>query len=251
MVIPAFHEAAHIADTVATLRDALACVEARGGVEIVVVDDGSADRTAESARQAGADQVIVKETNQGKGAAVRAGVLAARGATIVFTDADLAYPPEQIVSLLERVEDGWRMVVGSRHHQATTTVVRARRIRQLGSRAVNVATMVLLLGVLRDTQCGLKAFEREAARALFGAGRVDGFAFDIELFHLADRFEIAPLEVPVQLVNSEQSTVRLVRDTARLIRDVLRIRWWDLRGGYRASTVAAPAVGDRTAQLRR
>ncbi len=231
IVVPAYHEAARVAATIERLRTALAAIN--GGVEVIVVDDGSTDGTADAARAAGADQVVVQPENRGKGAAVRAGMLAARGRTVAFTDADLAYSPDQLIPLLHRVEEGWDMVAGSRHHENTNTLVRARRLREVGSRLVNLCTMLLLLGVYRDTQCGLKAFRSDAARRIFGQTKVDGFAFDIELFHLADRLGLAVLEVPVQVENSEQSTVKVVRDAARLVRDVLRIRRWDRGGSYR------------------
>src|SRR5436190_1785579 len=101
-----------------------------GGVEIVVVDDGSDDDTGDASRGAGADQVLVHPVNRGKGAAVRTGVLAANGRTIAFTDADLAYGPDQIAGLLAAVEAGADVVVGSRKHDAATDLVRARRVRE-------------------------------------------------------------------------------------------------------------------------
>jgi dolichyl-phosphate beta-glucosyltransferase len=235
VVVPAYHEQDRIGATVVRLREALGGVAASGGVEVIVVDDGSADDTASQAREAGADLVVVQPENLGKGAAVRAGVLASRGRTVAFTDADLAYSPDQLLGLLERVEEGWDMVVGSRHHEATTTLVQARRLREVGSRLVNLATMALLLGVYRDTQCGMKAFRGDVARSMFASTRVDGFAFDVELFHLAERLELGVLEIPVVVENSEQSTVKVVRDALRLVRDVLRIRRWDRAGAYAAA----------------
>ena len=135
-----------------------------GGLEVVVVDDGSTDGTARRGPLAGADQVIVLPVNRGKGAAVRAGMLAARGRTLAFTDADLSYSPDHLVDLLEQVESGWDVVVGSRRHDDTTTLVRARRVREIGGRAINLLTRLVLLGKYRDTQCGLKAFRSDVAR---------------------------------------------------------------------------------------
>lgn len=230
VVIPAYDEADRIAATVATVRAALAGVE--GGVEIVVVDDGSSDGTAEVAAGAGADQVVALPRNRGKGAAVRAGVLAARGRTVAFTDADLAYAPGQIVGLLERVESGWDVVVGSRRHDQTTTLVRARRLREIGGRVINFFTHAVVLGAYRDTQCGLKAFRADAARAIFERSRIDGFAFDIEVFVVAERNGMSITEVPVQVVNSDRSTVKVVRDATRLVADLLRVRRWAREGRY-------------------
>jgi len=114
VVVPAYAEADDIGATIARLRDELGGLD--GGLEIVVVDDGSPDDTAAAARASGADQVIEQRPNRGKGAAVRAGVLAATGRTVAFTDADLSYSPDQLRVLLEQVEAGWDVVVGSRRH---------------------------------------------------------------------------------------------------------------------------------------
>jgi dolichyl-phosphate beta-glucosyltransferase len=230
VVIPAYEEEERIGGTVTRVRSALEGID--GGVEIVIVDDGSADRTADAARTAGADVVVVQARNQGKGAAVRAGVAAAGGRTIAFTDADLAYPPEQLPVLLEAVEDGWDVVVGNRRHPGTETLVAAPSLRAVGGRAINALTQAMLLGQYRDTQCGLKAFRSDVARLLFGKGRIDGFAFDIELMHLVERYRLSLLEVPVRVQNSSRSTVRVARDALHLVRDLFRIRRWADQGRY-------------------
>jgi len=232
VVVPAFHEEGRIGPTIERLRRDLATVDGDGGVEIVVVDDGSGDDTAAQARAAGADLVLVQPKNRGKGAAVRAGVLAASGRTVVFTDADLAYAPVQIVTLLTQIESGWDVVVGNRRHVATATLVRARRIREIGGRLVNLATHALLLGQYRDTQCGLKAFRSDVARLIFSASQIDGFAFDVEIFHLVERHRLSLAEVPVTVENSERSTVKIVRDGLRLVIDIVRVRWWAREGRY-------------------
>ncbi len=232
VVIPAYHEVDAISATIARVRQELAPIASEGGIEVVVVDDGSGDGTAAAAEAGGADHVIEFPVNQGKGAAVRAGAVAAQGRTVAFTDADLSYAPAQIADLLIRVEEGWDMVVGSRRHGETTTVAEARRLRDLGGRAINVASRAVLSGQYRDTQCGLKAFRSDAARLLFSHAKVDGFAFDIELFHLAERYGLALTEVPVQVENFERSTVRVARDAARLLADVARIGFDSTRGVY-------------------
>ena len=230
VVIPAYCEEGRIGTTVARVREALAGLD--GGVEIVVVDDGSGDGTAAEARAAGADHVLVQPRNRGKGAAVRAGVLAASGRAIAFTDADLAYDPEQLIGLLEQVEAGWDVVVGSRRHDQTTTLVRAGRLREIGGRVINFFTLAVLLGAYRDTQCGLKAFRADAARAIFERTRIDGFAFDVEVFVVAERNGLAVTEVPVRVENSVRSTVNVVRDASRLVADLLRVRRWAREGRY-------------------
>jgi glycosyltransferase involved in cell wall biosynthesis len=232
VVVPAYGEQGRIGETVHRLRADLAKVVDDGGVEIVVVDDGSLDGTAREAEKAGADQVIRHPRNRGKGAAVRTGALMAHGRTIAFTDADLAYSPDQILGLLDEVESGWDVVVGSRRHLETTTLVRARRLREIGGRGINLVTRAVLLGHYRDTQCGLKAFRSDVARVIFSHCRVDGFAFDVEVFHLIERYHLSLAEVPVRIENSSASTVNVVRDALRLVRDLFRIRRWARQGVY-------------------
>ena len=232
LVIPAYSEAEAITGTVQRVEAALGHLRNEGGFELIVVDDGSADRTSELARAAGADVVVTLERNSGKGAAVRAGMLAARGRSVAFTDADLSYSPEQVLRLMEALEDGWDVVVGSRKHTSTKTLVETGRLREIGSRVVNVLTMFVLLGQYRDTQCGLKAFRSDVAKLIFRRTHIDGFAFDIEVFHLCERFRLTLTEVPVEVVNSTRSTVHVVRDTTRLLRDVFRIRSIAHTGGY-------------------
>lgn len=232
VVVPAFQEGMQAGRAVRELRHALATVAADGGLEIVVVDDGSTDATADAARAAGADQVLVLPRNRGKGAAVRTGMLAARGRTIVYTDADLSYPPVQVLGLLRLVEDGWDVVVGSRRHVDTTTLVRARRLREITGRVFNALTSAVLLGQYRDTQCGLKAFRSDVARVIFSKQRLDGFAFDVEIFHLAERYRLSLTEAPVTLANSTRSTVRVVDAALRMMLDLARVRRWAASGVY-------------------
>ena len=248
VVLPAYSEADRIAVAVTRVRRELGEALGRDGelepVEIIVVDDGSPDETALRAEAAGADRVVRLERNSGKGAAVRAGVAVATGRTVVFTDADLAYGPAQAAALVLQVEAGYDMVVGSRRHTDTRTLVRTGRLREVGGRLVNLATHALLLGQYRDTQCGLKAFRADVAHRLFEASTLDGFAFDVELFHLAERWRLTLAEVPVEVENSERTTVRALRDGLRLVVDLVRVRQLARRGGYPAPE-AGPVTGYR------
>ena len=230
VVVPAYREAGVIGPNVARLRRELATFDP--GVEIVVVDDGSADGTADEARAAGADQVIVQPENRGKGAAVRVGMLAARGRTIAFTDADLAYSPDQVASLASVVEAGWDVVLGSRQAVGAVAEVEATPLRRFGGWFVNR----LVRGVVgdhADTQCGVKAFRSDVARLLFGDARIDGFGFDVEIVALAERHGLSLTAAPVRVVNSAGSTVRVVRDGLLLVADLVRIAWWLRRDAYR------------------
>ena len=142
------------------------------------------------------------------------------------------YLVEETLEVVEAVEDGWDVVVGSRQHEATMTVVRAGRLREVGGRAINVLTGVVLLGRYRDTQCGLKAMRSDVGRLLFDHTRIDGFAFDVELFHLVERYRLTLTEVPVEVVNTSRSTVHVARDALRLVRDLFRVRAFARLGDY-------------------
>lgn len=240
VVVPAYREEDRIGGTVQRIRSDLSDLDRAGQLEIVVVDDGSDDDTAAVAEAAGSDLVLRQPTNRGKGAAVRAGMLGARGRTIAFTDADLSYAPSQIVTLLEGVEEGWDVVVGSRQHVQTRTVVRAGRLREVGGRVINTFTGIVLLGRYRDTQCGLKAMRSDVARLVFSHAQIDGFAFDVEVFHLVERYQLSLREVPVEVVNSSRSTVNVARDAGRLVRDLFRIRRWARLGRYEAEGEELP-----------
>ena len=249
VVVPAYDEADRIGTTVRTLRDGLAEVDRAGELELVVVDDGSTDATADAALVAGADQVVVQPANRGKGAAVRAGVLAARGRTVAFTDADLAYGPEQVLRVLAAVEAGWDVAIGDRRHPDTRTLVPPSLLRRWGSRAINWLGYAVLLGSFRDTQSGLKGFRSDVARFVFARCRVDGFAFDVEVLHLVERHQLSLVEVPVAVTNSTRSTVHAARDALRQAADLFRIRHWSAAGAYEAADDLPRVLPDEAAAL--
>lgn len=231
VVVPAYNEGELIADTVAAIDRELATSVGHSQFEVLVVDDGSTDNTVEVAERAGA-RVLAQQENRGKGSAVRAGVLAARGRTVVFTDADLAYPPALLTRILDEVEQGWDMVVGSRRHHDTATLAKPRRIREFGGRMVNRLTHLVLLGHFRDTQCGLKGFQGDVAEVMFQRTRIDGFAFDVELFLIAEQDLLSLHEIPVSVQNRPGSSVSIVGDTLDLLADLFRIRRWVGEGVY-------------------
>jgi dolichyl-phosphate beta-glucosyltransferase len=227
VVVPAYREGHRIGASVLALRAALG-----DDVEVIVVDDGSPDATGEAAKEAGAE-VIRLPINKGKGAAVRTGVLAATGTMVVFTDADLSYAPPQIVRLTAELERGADVVVGSRRHVGTTTLVRAGRLREISGRVFNLFTRLVLPRSFGDTQCGLKGFRLDAARAIFQRATVDGFAFDVEVLWLASHLGYSVVEVPVELDSAAGSTVRLPLEVLRMLRDLARIKRRAGIGGYR------------------
>ncbi len=240
IVVPAYNEGRVIASTVERLRREVGAQI--DDVEIVVVDDGSDDGTGALARGAGADLVVEMAANGGKGAAIRRGVAVATGRTIAFTDADLAYSPDQVVRLAEQVEQGWDVVLGNRHVKGSVAEVPATFLRRVGGLAVNRCVRLVVRGH-SDTQCGLKAFRSDVARVLFTDGRIDGFGFDVEVVALAERHGLSIATVPVRVVNSRGSSVRVVRDGIGLLVDVVRIAWWLRRDVYvRPGEAGLPAA---------
>ena len=215
--------------TVARLRNELSVVDPQ--LQVIVSDDGSTDGTAYAAEAAGADEVL-HLPHLGKGAAVRAGMAAATGRTRAFVDADLAYQPEQLVALVERVEQGADVAAGSRRHSSSAVVVPPSPGRRVASAGFAALTRVLQLDGITDTQAGIKAFSDEAARAIFQRAQVDGFAFDVEIFVIARALDLKVVEVPVQLRATPESSVHLGRHAPEMVRDLLRIRARARSGQY-------------------
>jgi len=225
VVIPAYNEQARLGST---LDRVIAYLDAtRPGYELIVADDGSKDDTrgvAESrAAQGHPVRVVALGQNRGKGAAVRAGMLAARGERILFSDADLATPIEELVKLEAELDRGADIAIASRAARGADIKVRQHPIRELMGRIFNVIVRTAVLGGIKDTQCGFKLFTRAAAHDLFGRATIDGFAFDVEILWLArDTYRIA--EVPVVWRHIDESKVTPGTDAARMFADVFKLR---------------------------
>lgn len=238
VVVPAYREQDVIASTLAALRAGLEGVASGDALELIVVDDGSDDATSARAGLAGADRVITFERNRGKGAAVRAGVLAASGDVVAFTDADLQYPPDRLVAVLGRLDDRTGAVVGNRGPSGGRLARRVgtRVVSQLARRLV-LADAVSVRECIEDTQCGLKAFRRDVARDVFSRSRVDRFGFDVEILLLLSLLEVPTAVQSVEATTTpRRSSVRMLRDGAGIVRDLLRIRSWRRRGAYAVGT---------------
>jgi dolichyl-phosphate beta-glucosyltransferase len=234
LVIPAYNEEGRID---ACVRGVAEWFAARPGAmewEVVIVDDGSTDATAARARRAAEAlglplRVVSFRRNRGKGAAIRAGVLEARGDPILVSDADLSTPLTEWSKLAERLPTH-PVAIGSRAIQQDLVRKRQALHRVLLGRAGNRLIQLLAVPGIRDTQCGFKLFTASAARTLFGEARIDRFAWDVEILYLARRRGLPIAEVPVLWFNSPESKVRVVRDALQTLWDVARIRWMHRRG---------------------
>jgi len=234
IVVPAYNEEARIGPTVERIRVYLA---ARGGDwELLVVDDGSTDRTIEVATAAaGGDRrvrVLAQPRNRGKGAAVRAGVLAAAKERVLFSDADLATPIDELAKLEARLDAGADVAIASRALPDSDIRTRQHPAREAMGRTFNLIVRALLLGGVRDTQCGFKLFTRAAANDLFSRATLDGFAFDVEILLLA-RGRWSVDEVPVTWQHVDESKVSPGTDATRMFVDLLRLRLRGLVRGRR------------------
>ena len=232
VVVPAYKEAERIAETIEALHVHLSSLIDPTNFEIVVVDDGSGDGTAQAAEATGKAVGLLLPENLGKGGAVREGMRIAKGRTRVFLDADLAYGPPEVVRVLGEIEAGWDVAVGTRHDSRLVTQTSAGLVRDVGGRLINLATNVLLLGQYRDTQAGCKAFRGDVADLIFSKTKLNGFSFDIEIFHLVKRWRLSLIEVPMTPAETEATTVSLVADSLQLLADIGRIRRWSVRGEY-------------------
>ncbi len=243
VILPAYNEEARIERAV---RSAGRFVGSLGfPAEVLVVDDGSRDRTVELVERAIADlphvRLVRHERNQGKGMAVRTGVLAAQSEWALFSDVDEAVPIGEALTLLEAAEAHEAdVVIGTRYHRDSRILRRQPWQRILVSRVGNLLIRALLLPGLRDTQCGFKLFRTATTRSVFERVTVRGFGFDIEVLAIARSSGCRIVEAPVTWVHGEGSTLRLAPAAADVLRDLLRITWRIRTGFYAKHPVADP-----------
>jgi len=227
LILPAYNEAGRIERTLRATQDYLDAQ--RFAYEIIVAadgDDGTRELVAEMGRADSRLSVLGSAQRGGKGRGIRLGVARARGRVVGFCDADYKTPIEEMDKLLPWVEDGWDVVIGSRCVPESKVEVPQALYRQLGSRAFALG-MHLVIGLwgIHDTQCGFKFFRAEVARDLFGRGRIDGYMFDVEVLHLAERAGYRIKEVGVRWRDDGDSRLALLSGNWRNLCDIFRIRF--------------------------
>jgi dolichyl-phosphate beta-glucosyltransferase len=228
VIVPAYDEEARIGPTLRRIVEYLDA--AADPYEVIVVDDGSRDRTGEAvdeiARQVPAVRLLPLGVNRGKGAAVRAGVLSSRGEQVLFSDADLSTPIEELARLRDALAAGADIAIGSRA-VAADAVRRQPLRRRVQGRLFRTAVRALgfrALARIADTQCGFKLFRGAVARDLFARMTLTGFAFDVEVLALAHpRHRVD--EIGVAWTHADGSKVRPGIDALRMLRDLAGLRW--------------------------
>ena len=234
IIVPAYNERARIGETLERIVEHLK--QQNWNAEIVVVNDGSRDDTNEVVSQYAAEhpqiRLIQNPGNQGKGYAVRNGMLNARGQVLLFTDADLSSPISEAQKLFAALEKGADVAIGSRWLDPSLQFQRQSLKRQLMSRAYNLFIRAVLTFPYRDTQCGFKAFTRRAAEVIFPLQRINRWGFDAEILYLAHHHKLKVAEVAVAWGHDERSKIHPWRDGFYMGLDTLQVRWHSLTGGY-------------------
>jgi glycosyltransferase involved in cell wall biosynthesis len=244
IVIPAYNEGERLA---ASIPKILQYVLERGmNAEIIVVNDGSRDTTANVVRNFAASNssilLVENPGNRGKGYSVRNGMLQARGAVALFTDADLSSPITEADKLFAAVAQGADVAIGSRWLQRELQTERQPLLRQLFGRLFNLGLRLVLGLKYKDTQCGFKAFNSRAIETVFTRQQIERWGFDPELLFLADRFGLRTAEVPVEWAHDHRSKISPLRDGLRMGTEMLKVRWNWLLGRYRRPSKAADLV---------
>lgn len=245
IIIPAYNEAARLPTTLLLL---VAYLEREHlSYEIIVVNDGSSDDTAELVngftKLKPEVRLINLPANQGKGAAVRTGVLRAGGERILFYDADGATPIGELPRLMNAMEMGADVAIGSRALASADTKVKTYLYRMVMGRIFSAIVKILILPGIADTQCGFKMFSYPVARYLFSRQTANGWSFDVELLFLARRAGCRIAEIPVNWTNIPGSKVHLVKDSFKMLTDIIRFRINYLRGKKRTNTIEEEIKG--------
>jgi dolichyl-phosphate beta-glucosyltransferase len=234
IIIPSFNEELRLPRTLELIASYIKASNRR--TEVLVVDDGSTDRTAEVAASFAERianlRVLKNGANRGKGYSVRHGMQEARGETVLFTDADLSAPIEEADKLLAALPQ-YDVAIGSRAMNRELIAVHESAFREFAGIIFNRIVRIVLWLPFVDTQCGFKAFRRERCRIIFDQQRIERFGFDPELLYLARHHGLKATEIPVRWSHSKATKINMLRDSVLMFVDVFTIRRNALLGRYR------------------
>ena len=234
IVIPAYNEEALIEKT---LNDVTLYLEKSGfSYEIIVVCDGCKDKTAllagEIAKKNNRVSVIDRKVNRGKGYSVKQGCLDASGDYVIFTDADLSTPIDEIEKLLKWLQEGYDIAIGSRALKESDIQIHQAWYREIMGKTFNLFVQAIAIKGIKDTQCGFKGFKKEAMQKVFARQTINGFSFDVEVLYIAGKFGYKIKEVPIRWLNRKESKVNPLIHSLQMMIDLIRIRILDWKGAY-------------------
>ncbi|MCU1286023.1 MAG: glycosyl transferase, family 2 [Acidobacteriales bacterium] len=234
IVIPAYNESQRIVESLDKILAYIA--DQRWDAEIIIVNDGSRDNTADIIRRYMRDypnvRLLENPGNRGKGYSVRHGMMEAKGDIMLLTDADLSAPIYEAPKLFDALSQGADIAIGSRWKDRRSQTVRQPVYRQITGRIFNALLRTILGLPLKDTQCGFKAFTRRAAESVFPPQIVERWGYDAEILFLGKKFKFKIAEVPVEWANDLRSKINPIRDGFSIVWDMVRVRTYSLTGKY-------------------
>lgn len=233
IIIPAYNEEARLAETLPVLKAYLDRQEYSW--EVVLVDDGSKDRTTEIFHKIFSPErgrSFKNSPNRGKGYSIRRGVEEAWGEVVLFSDADFSTPIEEFPKLHHHIQNGFDVAIGSRSLPESDLQVHQAWVRESMGKMFNLLVQGILLRGFKDTQCGFKCVRRKDAVPIFSQMTIDGFGYDVEFLFLAQKNGLKIKETPVLWRNHPDSRVRILQDSFRMLTDLIIVRFRDLFGQY-------------------
>jgi glycosyltransferase involved in cell wall biosynthesis len=234
VIIPCFNEESGIYENIKKIHEYLK--ENFDNFEIIAVNDGSTDKTVEELKKVQAEiplEIINNRENEGKGKAVEDGMMKSQNEIVMFLDADLAIPIEELPKFVEEIKKGNDLAIASRFVPGLKIVKKVLWYRRIMEKIFRIIRMVILNNYeVKDTQCGFKVMKRDAAMKIFPLMKIKRFAFDAEIIFIAKKFNLKIKELPITLQNPVRSHIRIVKDSLNMISDLIKIRWNNLNKRY-------------------